>query len=115
MCTQPPADTDAGERPYLLRALAGEIPLDPSAVDALSVGRRIFGTGRGRTIIYFPTPLRATGQPISLIELARMAALYSLFADDLAERAEEAGAVTRGQVEAIAARMAHEISQEGRA
>ena len=106
---------DAAERPYLLRSLSGEIPLDAATVDAMSVGRRIFGTGRGRTIIHFPTPLRATGQPISLIEMARMAALYSLFVDDLAERAEEAGAVTRGQVEAIAARMAREISQEGRA
>lgn len=106
---------DAGERPYLLRALSGEIPLDASAIDAMSIGRRIFGTGRGRSVIHFPTPLRATGQPISMIELARMAALYSVFPDDLAERAEEAGATTRGQVEAIAARMAHEISEEGRA
>lgn len=115
MCTQPPTDTDTAERPYLLRALAGEIPMEAGAIDAMSVGRRIFGTGRGRTIIHFPTPLRATGQPISMIELARMAALYSVFPDDLAERAEEAGAVTRGQVEAIAARMAHQNSQEGRA
>lgn len=50
-----------------------------------------------------------------MIEMARLAALFSVFPDDLAERAEEAGVVTRGRVGAIAVRITHELSQEGRA
>ena len=61
MCTQPPADTDAAERPSLLRALSGKIPSDAGAIDAMSFGRRIFGTGQRRTIIHFPGPHRRLG------------------------------------------------------
>lgn len=110
-----PTDTDAAERPYLLRALSGEIPPDANSMDAMSVGRSIFGTGRGRSVHYFPTPLCASWQPISMTEMARPASLFSIFSDDLAEREEEAGAITRGQAKAIAARMARRNSQEGRA
>lgn len=114
MCTPPPSDTDAGERPYLVRALTGGIPLDPGAVDYLSFSSRVFGAGRAHSIIHFPTPLRATGQPISPGEVGRLAALFSVCPATLAELAEDEGAITRGQMESIAARMAREISQDGR-